>query len=389
MIIVSSHISDLEGPTEALVEYINNRFNNTLVILHPLHYCSDRRAKILKKENNITKIDYIRPTSHSFILTCIRDAIITLYKCFKIRKNSNNIYFIGVDPLNCFVGLILKFFRKVDTVIFYSIDWMPLRFENFFLNKIYHVVDRVCSKKSDLNWNLSEKINNIRIKITSNKKKNVLVPVGAKIVNTFETNKFKKKKLNNVVLLGALAPSKGCDLVINAWKKVIVEDPAAKLHIIGKTPNIPIEDGIKYEPYENRFKKIGNSIKLYGVRNRLEIINILNKMDVGLAVYKPAKNNLSNWADPSRIKDYLGAALPVITTQVPKIAQEIKKNKCGIVIKYDDIELKKSIIKVLHNVKLNQKYSHNSFKFIKKYSWERIFNKCFNDIMLYQSKSNY
>jgi len=382
MIIVSSHISDLEGPTEALVDYINNRFKNNLVILHPLHYCSDRRTKILKKENKKDiKIEFTNPANNGFIITCFRDAIITLYTCLKIKNNSNNITFIGVDPLNCFVGLILKFFGKIDKVIFYSIDWTPLRFENFLLNKLYHLIDRICAKKSDLNWNLSDKINDIRIKITSNSKKNILVPVGAKIVNIFETARFKKKKLNNVVLLGALAPSKGCDLVINSWKKIIIDYPTAKLHIIGKTPNIPIENGIKYEPYENRFKKIGKSIKLYGVKNRLEVINILKKMDLGLAVYKPAKNNLSNWADPSRIKDYLGSALPVITTRVAKISEEIKKNKCGIVIEYNNNQLKKNVVKMLKNIELNQKYSRNCLKFMKRYSWEKIFNKCFDNPM--------
>jgi glycosyltransferase involved in cell wall biosynthesis len=380
MIIVSSHVSDLEGPTEALVDYINNRFKNTLVILHPLHYCSDRRTKILKKKNKKDiKIEFTNPANNGLIITCFRNAIITLYTCLKIKKNSNNITFIGVDPLNCFVGLILKFFGKIDKVIFYSIDWTPLRFENFLLNKLYHLIDRICAKKSDLNWNLSDKINEIRIKITSNSKKNILVPVGAKIVNIFETARFKKKKLNNVVLLGALAPSKGCDLVINSWKKIIIDYPTAKLHIIGKTPNIPIENGIKYEPYENRFKKIGKSIKLYGVKNRLEVINILKKMDLGLSVYKPAQNNLSNWADPSRIKDYLGAALPVITTNVPKISKEIKKNKCGIVIEYNDNQLKKSVVKMLKNITLNKKYSQNCIKFMKKYSWKKIFNRCFDN----------
>jgi glycosyltransferase involved in cell wall biosynthesis len=383
MIIVSSHISDLEGPTEALVEYINNKFENNLVILHPLHYCSDRRTKILKKENKKDiKIEFTNAANNGFIITCFRDAIITLYTCLKIKNNSNNKTFIGVDPLNCFVGLILKFFGKIDKVIFYSIDWTPSRFENFLLNKLYHLIDKICAKKSDLNWNLSDKINEVRIKITSNSKKNILVPVGAKIVNIFETVRFKKKKLNNVVLLGALAPSKGCDLVINSWKKIIIDYPTAKLHIIGKTPNIPIENGIKYEPYENRFKKIGKSIKLYGIKNRLEVTSILKKMDLGLAVYKPDKNNLSNWADPSRIKDYLGSALPVITTRVAKISEEIKKNKCGIVIKYDEKELKHNIIKLLKNKKLNQKYSRNCLKFMKNYSWETIFNKCFDNSIL-------
>lgn len=379
MIIVSSHTSDLEGPTEALIEYINNKFENNLIILHPLHYCSDRRTKILKKDNKkVIKKEYTNPATNGLIITCFRDALITLYACLKIKKNSNIITFIGVDPLNCFVGLILKFFGKIDKVIFYSIDWTPERFENFILNKFYHLIDRICAKKSDLNWNVSEKINYIKIKITSNLKKNILVPVGAKLVNIFETSRFKKKKLKNVVLLGALAPSKGCDLVINSWKKIIIDYPTAKLHVIGKTPNIPIENGIKYEPYENKFKKIGKSVKLYGVRSRLEVINILKKMDLGLAVYKPVRNNLSNWADPSRIKDYLGAALPVITTSVPKISKEIKKNKCGIVIEYNDNQLRKNVVKMLKNIKLNRKYSHNCIKFMGEYRWEKIFNKCFN-----------
>lgn len=386
MIIVSSHTTDLEGPTEALVEYINKKFENNLIILHPMHYCSDRRTKILKKTKKNIKIEYKNSANSGFVLTCFRDVIITLYTCLRIKKNSNPITFIGVDPLNCFTGLILKFFKKVDKVIYYSIDWTSLRFKNFLLNKLYHLIDRICSRQSDLNWNISEKINNIRIDLTSNSRKNVLVPVGAKLLNIFEIDRFKKKKLNNVVLLGALAPSKGCDLILNSWKKVIVERPNIKLHIIGKTPNVPIEDGVKYEPYEKKFKEIGKSIKFYGVKKRSDVINILKKMDVGLAIYNPNSNNFSHWADPSRIKDYLGAGIPVITTKVPKISQKIKRNKCGYVVEYDENQLKKYIIKILKNKRLNQKYSHNCLKFMKKYTWEKIFNKCFNNLYLEKNK---
>ena len=54
--------------------------------------------------------------------------------------------FIGVNGLNCLAGLFLKKIGKVKKVIFYTIDFVPIRFRNKLLNFIFHRIEIICVK---------------------------------------------------------------------------------------------------------------------------------------------------------------------------------------------------------------------------------------------------
>lgn len=328
--LVVSHTTDLEGPTEALIDYLMTKNVLHKAIMLPMHYCSDRRVRVISSECNSTH--FSKPYTTGLLFSCVKDFIFTLTNLFGLKKDNAELIYIGIDPLNCFAGLILKLLGQVDQVIFYTIDWMPNRFTNPLLNSFYHLIDKLSSIKSDITWNLTEKINDIRNKYNKSPGKNLIVPVGAYIQNrNLPSDSIRK----NVVLLGALTPSKGVDLIIKAWPIVLEKIPDAKLHIIGKTPNDSIEDGVRYMPYESRLENLGSSVCMHGVIKRSEVYKKLLLMDLGLALYKPTEENLSNWADPSRVKDYLASGVPVLITDVPPIAKDVSKFFCGAIIEYE------------------------------------------------------
>lgn len=273
--LISSHITDLEGPTEALIDFINKSKFAYRAILLPLHYCSNRTPKIV--DSRSPELIKLRPYTSGIIVSCVKDFFTTLRYGWLYKKNGLETIYIGVDPLNCLAGVLLKLFGRIDRVVFYTIDWTPKRFTNPLLNSLYHTIDRVCTRYSDVNWNLTEKINMIRTKFSSCKK-NHIVPVGAYLQNKSATL---EPLGTSVVLLGALAPSKGVELVLQSWPIVLSKIPYALLHVIGKTPNDCIEDGIGYDPYEPRFAALGKSVVLHGAIPRKDVYDQLVNMDVG------------------------------------------------------------------------------------------------------------
>lgn len=374
-VLLVSHITDLSGPTEALEDFLKTRTNVLGIIYHPFHYCSDRRSRGCLYQNDAANYEkHLLGAKMPQVAAFFKDIILTLY--FFIRFKTRFDIYIGVDPLNAMVGIVLRSFGLVKSVIFYTIDWMPQRFHNRILNAIYHAVDRFCVGRCDASWNISGRIVEVRKRQGLADSKNILVPVGIEFekINLPANKKTSPKRL---ALLGALAPSKGVDLVIEAYPEIRNKCPDIELYIIGMTPINAVEDGVVYQPYEGRLLNLGDSVKLLGVKPHDEVFKILPEFGIGLALYKPYANNLSQWADPSRVKDYLACGLPVIITDVPEIAKDICKFDAGIVVEYKVKALVDAVSLLYSNAEKFIEMRKNAIKYMEGFRWDKIFLSAF------------
>ena len=373
-VLLLSHTTDLAGPTEAAVSYFVETGETLDVLLHPLPYCVDHASQVVRAEQGAwVWRKKVWPKPLPPLATYFRDAILTLFWGLKFGRRYD--LCLGVDPLNCFVALWLRRLGLVDKVVFYTIDWMPNRFTNPWLNRFYHWIDRHCVAHCDAAWNLSPKIVEVRRAQGLAEEKNLLVPVGVEFEKIKLPDPSTKTKATKLVLLGALAPSKGVDLVIEAFAAVQKVLPEVELYVIGKTPADATEDGVRYEPYEPRFRALGPKVHLLGVMNHDQVLTKLPEFDLGLALYKPYEGNLSAWADPSRVKDYLACGLPTLITAVPPIAQDITLHNAGVVIEYEPQALAQAVLHLANHPEEFLEKRRNALAYMENYRWSDLFLK--------------
>lgn len=370
-----SHITDLAGPSEALENYLKSRSDTLGVIYHPFHYCSDRRS-IAKKYEAGRLVSETRRGGWALpnLLTYVKDALFSVF--FFIRFLSRFDTCVACDPLNGIVAVLLKKCGLIKRVIFYTIDWMPGRFANPVLNRLYHALDRFCLCNCDAAWNISPRIVEIRREQGLPDDRNVLVPVGVDLEKINLPDKSATVP-TDVVLLGALSPSKGVDLVIEAWPALLARFPHLRLHVIGKTPNNAIEDGVVYAPFEARLSALGPSVVLHGVMNHDAVLDTLPAFDISLALYRPTDNNLSRWADPSRVKDYLACALPVVITDVPEIAKDVAALHAGVVAGYTVDDVAAAIAAMVEDPDRWRAMRQAAVEYMQRYRWSAIFDASF------------
>ncbi|PIS08816.1 hypothetical protein COT75_05040 [Candidatus Beckwithbacteria bacterium CG10_big_fil_rev_8_21_14_0_10_34_10] len=372
-IILVSNITDHSGPTEGLADFLLKNSKTLLTIYHPFFYCHDKKSKVnfFSKSELIKKIASPSLALPEF-LKYFTDLILTFYYALKFKQKFD--LYIGVNCLHAGVGIIFKKLGLVKKVVFYTIDWMPQRFNNPFFNWLYYKVDKFSINHSDSVWNLSQSIVKIRKKQNLPSSKNIFVPNG---INFKEIKKVKKNKIKRktLVLLGALHPSKGVDLVIKAlpllWKKF----PQLKLVVIGSTPKIK-----QIKNYEKIFSSMGRKVIIKGILPHQKILSFLPQFGIALAPYHPQKNNFSYYAWPARVIDYLACQLPVIITPVPQVAKNIQEKKAGVLIKYNEKELVKAVGKLLTNDQFYWQARKNAFKLVKHLSWNNIFEKALEKI---------
>jgi glycosyltransferase involved in cell wall biosynthesis len=366
-IFIASHISDLSGPTEALVDYVRKRKYSYTAVLNPLEYCEIARRQIVQKIDGKTILQYATNIRRPALLSWIIDLIIVIYQGAIFPHQID--LFIGCDPLNSFAGVLMKKFGKVKKLVFYSIDWSENRFSNTVFNRIYYALDKYCLKNCDKNWCVAQNLIELRMKQGADISKITLVPVGLKRNNPPD-GKHDKFIL---VFLGAMERTKGIELVINSWEKIHQEIPNCILKIIGKTPK-----GAKKVPYEEILSQKTN-VYVLGVLSHDDVLTTIQNYGIGLAPYSDDKNSVTRFADPSRIKDYLATGLPVITTRIPSISKEIFDYNAGIIIDNSSTSLIKAIRKIQDNY---THYSYGSSILAKKYEWKNIFLRAISDSII-------
>ena len=370
--LIVSHVA-FTGHAQELESFLKERANKLTFIGHPFSYASQKGSTAKTYEGQTIKIETLPKFYGPEVLLYLRDFVATFYFVFK-GKNKFHV-FVGVDPLNAFVGLFLKRLGYAEITIFYVIDYVPQRFKNKILNSIYHSIDRICVYNSDYTWNLTSAMTSARERIGVRKSETcqMVVPTGTHPDSeNYAANSVDE---NSIVFLSHLRKGQGIELVIEALPKIIKEIPSAKLVVIGTGP---LEQYFKDEVVKH---KLENNVSFLGyIEDHKKIEKIVSKCKVGLAPYVPDPNSFTWYADPGKPKVYLGCGIPVIITKVPEVAYEISKREAGIAINYNSHELSEAIIKILSDNSLYQTFRSNTIKFASQLDWDSVFTEAFSKI---------
>ncbi|MEK7572825.1 MAG: glycosyltransferase [Patescibacteria group bacterium] len=364
------------GPSHALEIYLKLKVKKLFFIAHPFVFAKDRRSHYRLYQDFgklIRQKKFIDFVSNEFV-SILKDDFLSF---FWILKEGKFDVFVGVDATNALIGILLKKIGFIKKVIFYTIDYVPRRFENKILNSTYHLLDKFAVAHSDFVWNLSSIMVKEREKrgvSAKYRKKQIVVPVGTE--SGIEQIPFKNIKRFHVVHMGHLIRKQGVQLLIEAIPEIIKQIPQFHAEIIG---------GGKYEIELKKLAEklsVSNYLTFYGfIEDLEEVERLLSYCALGIAPYVNSKDNYVRYTDPGKVKAYLTVGLPVIITRVPAIALEIEKRKCGVAIDYDKHQLAKAVVKILSNETTLTDYRKNAYKMGKEYRWDKVFHKAFEQTL--------
>jgi len=356
------------GAPQALRDFlIHKKVNKIVFIGHPFSYCEDIRSFMeqYNSGNFVSKRCFPNLKCPDFLLY-IKDIFATLFFISSSRTRYD--VYVGVDPLNAIVGLFLRKMNLVDRVIFYTIDYVPKRFENNFLNKAYHYIDTLCTKNCDVVWNLSPYMANERQKkgIDEGNSSQIVVPVG---INCNEIPPINLTDRKTFVYLGGLHDYYGVELIIDCLVELSKKELKFNCVIIGRGS---LEDRLRESIEENNLEEY---VDFRGfVKEDEEVNKILKKCAFGLAVYRPDSTSFKKYTDVTKPKTYMSFGLPVVITDVPPIAKKIREDGAGVVINYDRSELEDAIVKLLTDDDFYNQSRENAIQLVSRYDWNKIFS---------------
>jgi glycosyltransferase involved in cell wall biosynthesis len=371
--VIVTHVF-VTGPPQELAEYLKDKVAFLMFIGHPFYYNAHLGSFYFKYSSAEL---FIKKKAKALNLPettlYIKDFIYTFMWVISSKRKFD--LYIGADPLNALSGILLKKLKLTNKVIYYTIDYVPQRFNNKLLNFIYHRLDNYCVKNSDRIWNLSQRMTEERIKARILSDKQEIVPVGAHF-DRIERQPLEKINRRCLVYLGTLRQGQGLELIINSFPKILEQVSDTKLIIIGTGP---LEAHLKEVS-----EKLGiqHSVEFKGlIKSHEDIENVLTTCAIGLAPYEPDPNNFTKYADPSKPKQYMACGLPVIITRVPSIASEIEVKNAGLVVKYDRSEFINAATKLLRDDQFYKICRNNAIKFASEFEWNTIFSKALDTLL--------
>lgn len=377
-ILILSHTTDLIGPTEHLLDFVNCNSYNCYSAIFPFHY-----TNLVKKEFRIKKNKYYSNLSFkneffSIIFDSLSILIFVFYLSFFKRIRFD--LAIGINPLNCFLILILNKLKIIKTkkTVLYTIDWIEKRYPSNLLNKIYHFINKFSVKHSNQNWIVSEKIITTFKNIYGVKNEYVHIPIGCRYKNINKT--LSKNSIINLCYVGYFHTDKGIDLLIRNIDKITKINNKVNFYFYGKSPGTQKSKFDERYTYEQILEKMSlkYNISFSFFDDIQELDKNLEKMHIGFAIFNEEKTTISNYSDPSKVKDYISNNILTLINSYNPISKEIEKYKLGFVLNYDDNELLNFFKKFNYKI-FNENQKHLS-EYSYKNSWSSIYKRALENL---------
>jgi len=372
-IFVAAHTSRIYGPVQALTRWLETRRADFIFVALPFSYSGLPCAVEQRFEGGLLAASLDGHASRGWDpwLWC-RDWLFVVRRAWACGAHKPVALFVGVDCLNASAGLLLRVLGRVDRVAFYVIDYTPKRFKNPVLNAIYAWADRFAATRSDVVWNLSERMRDVRRSQGVPESRNSLVPVGVALDEVVPVPRALVKR-RTLLYMGALMRDKGLQLMIEAFPAVLKRVPGAQLHILG------------FGPFEAEVKRLAlasparRSIRVPGGLPHATLFKTIGAYGVALAPYLDDPGTYTWWCDPTKPKEYLACGLPIIITRVPWIWERVAdaRKPLGLAINYELGELVEACVRMLKDDRYYWRCRRNALEFASTLDWDLIFQRAF------------
>lgn len=377
----------INGNLEPLLDFFVPKLNKTVLIDQVYPGSDTVIPRIEVYERGIQKITHPSVLLHilypflklinasnpgeTHVLYKIRDFFSVLD--WGLRDKTQIDLFIGLESINALAGIILKKIGKIKTVVYYVSDYSPKRYPSSWFNRLYLWLDRYSATHADYIWDVSPAMQPARIAAGLDPKRSAPV---IHVPNALYPSQIKQAPLRelkpySLVFMGTLGRINGPDLAIEALSYVLRRFSQVKLHIVGGN-NI---DEKRLIALVARLK-LKRQVIFHGfIDDRERISKTIRQFAVALAPYPAIPGSARFYGDATKIRAYLAAGLPTITTVVPPLGKEAEAAGAALIVKDNPKALADAIIEVFLNQSLFLKLRKNAIRFARNNTWENEFNR--------------
>lgn len=251
--------------------------------------------------------------------------------------------YIGFNNLVCLRGLTARAAGRVGKVAYWAVDFVPDRFGAGPLTQVYDRLDAHVCRSVDHRFEVSRAAldgRNQRHGLTAAAPAAV-TPMGAWLDRVPRTTPDGAAR-RRVVWIGHMVERQGVGRLVDALGVLAARGVAFEAELAGRGPEEEaLRAAVARHGIEDRVRFLG----YVSDHQRLEAI--LAGATVGVAPYDTQVESFTRYADPAKLKAYLAAGLPIVTTDVPPNAHEVAERGGGEVVPFEAEALADALARAL------------------------------------------
>lgn len=361
-----------DGPAQPLRDYLLERKAKRVVMVnHPLVAEGSNKHIVTIYDNGkqISQKKYAMPNKPPYTFSI--DPFVPI-------KLPETTAWFGFNNLAAQRGLLRKKRGKAQRVYYWAVDFVPNRFGNSILTRVYNKVDKNVSLKADARIELAESAIGLRTKYLdldpAKMAPTLTVPMGTWLGRTPKANDSAWKD-KRVVYLGHLVERQGVATLIKALGLIMKQDPDIQADIIGGGP---LADNLRALAKE---LDIADRVTFHGfVKEHEDVEAILAKATVAAAPYVKDKDSFTQFADPGKIKAYLGASLPIVLTDVPPNASDLEKAGAAVIVEDNPESVAEGLTSLMFDKTKWLKAHRAAAKLAEEFDWNKILKRALGEL---------
>ena len=371
-IVVFSHYATT-GACEELREWLRGLKARELVYLaFPFGPNRDRFIRVehyhngepVKVRRSLFRLRLPEPLAYA------KDLFYALLYAALFARNADVV--VAGDNLLALAGILTRWLTGVKHVVYYMIDYSPVRYANRVLNELYYCIDRFAASHADAVWPLTDQIIRGRVdagRLDGRRVRWYTVPYGSHPQVAQPVSAYERR---HIVYMGDVLRNKGAELFVPMARELKRLIPDFRFTVIGGGKDLPaLREEIRNSGLEGHFV-------VYGfVESMADVVGLLAQADVAVAPYYPFDaNNFTFFSDPGKIKVYLGCGLPIVLTDVPPIAKELEACGAGKIARYDATDFASAVATLMDEAAYPQ-YREKARRFGEQFAWDKVFCAAF------------
>ena len=228
---------------------------------------------------------------------------------------------IGFNNLAAARGLVQRRLGRADTVVYWAVDFVPERFGKSVLTHVYDRLDSVVCRRADLRVDLSQAALEGRNERhgfrAGDAAPAVVAPIGAWL-DRLPTTPEDGWRARRVIFLGHLVPRQGVGTLIEALALLADRGVAFEAEVAGRGP---LEEDLRRTVAE---RNLDGRVRFAGfLSDHRDVERFVASASVAVAPYDTEAESFTRYADPSKLRSYTAAGVPVVLTDVPPNAGEL------------------------------------------------------------------
>jgi glycosyltransferase involved in cell wall biosynthesis len=282
---------------------------------------------------------------------------------------------LAFNNMQCARGMLARRLGRANTVVYWAVDFVPERFGRGPLTKAYDAVDDYCCRHADLRVELSRAAlegRNERYRLNAaSTAPTCVVPVGAWLDRLPVAPEAAVAK-RRVLFIGHLVPRQGVGVLLDAMRILVDRGVQVELEIAGTGPLFEeLRESAQRKGLDARVRFTGF------LDNHRDVESFLASGSVAVAPYDPTGQTFTRYADPSKLKAYLAAGLPVLTTDVPPNAHELAARAGAEIVEFTPAAYAAAIERILSMPEEWRRRRAAALEYVKAYDWNRLLEPAF------------